>query len=159
MTRPDVETLRDLGLICTAIKRDGQPCCYKKIRGYEVCGRHGAPQPPTRQSPPPTTCECPVCYEVKSAKMLKCKHSLCKDCHKQWFAKNRTCPLCREVVIPVTENDILRHRVYTRIYDAVLDINDMQEHYTQVNDGFVSEFLTLVEDLRDLRTVRRRLFD
>lgn len=156
MTRPDVETLRDLGLICTAIKRDGQPCCYKKIRGYEVCGRHGAPQPP---SPPPTTCECPVCYEVKPAKVLTCKHSLCKDCHKQWFANNTTCPMCRAVVIPISENDILRHRVYTRIYDAVLDINDMQNFYTQINDRFASDFLALVEDLSDLRTVRRRLFD
>lgn len=153
MTRPYVDALRDLGLICTAIKRDGMPCCYKKISGYEVCGLHGAP------SPSRSTCECPVCYEVKPAKVLSCKHSLCKDCHKQWFTNNRTCPMCRAVVIPMSKNDILRRRVHTRIYVAVQNINDMQNFYTQINDRFASEFLALVDDLSDLRTVRRRLFD
>lgn len=140
MTRPD-------GLICTAIKRDGRPCCYKKIRGYEVCGRHGAARPP---SPPPATRECPVCYEVKPARVLTCRHSLCKDCHRQWFANNTTCPMCRAVVIP----DTLRHRVYMGIYGAVLGINDVQ-----MNDRFASEFLAIVDELRDLRPARRRLFD
>jgi len=106
MTRPNVETLRERGLICTANKRNGQPCCYKKRPGYDVCAKHGAPAPPHRVTPPPTTCECPVCYEVKPATMLPCKHSLCDDCCEQWFATHTTCPMCRAVVKEVEK----RHR-------------------------------------------------
>ena len=58
--------------------------------------------------------------------------------------------MCRAVVIP----DTLRHRVYMGIYGAVLGINDVQ-----MNDRFASEFLAIVDELRDLRPARRRLFD
>jgi len=40
------------------------------------------------------------------------------------------------------------------IYGAVLGINDVQ-----MNDRFASEFLAIVDELRDLRPARRRLFD
>jgi hypothetical protein len=120
MTRPNIETLREQGLICTATKRNGQPCCYKKRPGHEVCARHGAPIPPQMVTPPPTTCECPVCYEVKPAQVLLCKHSLCVQCSNSWFAKHNTCPLCRTVVKEMPAS-VLRMQVVTSLVTGFLN--------------------------------------
>ena len=49
-----------------------------------------------------TQMECPVCLDTCSiTKKLRCGHSFCKSCTKEWYLKTEcpTCPLCREKMI------------------------------------------------------------
>ena len=159
MTRPDVETLREQGLICTATKRNGQPCCNKKRPGHDVCAKHGAPAPPRRVTPPPTTCECPVCYEVKPAQVLLCKHSLCVQCSNSWFAKNNTCPMCRTVVKELPES-VSRMQVMTNIVVGFLNRVDTiynQDGATRDGDPAAAlELLELIDGVRPILNINRR---
>jgi hypothetical protein len=98
MTHPTIQNLRDQGLLCSAVKRNGERCVYKSRAGHSCCGVHGAPLPNRPVTPPPTTYECPVCYDVLPGQLLTCGHSLCVDCSVKWFATNVTCPMCRMVV-------------------------------------------------------------
>jgi hypothetical protein len=66
--------------------------------------------------------------------------------------------MCREVVRSPTETEVLRVRTYERVFEAVTYINDMQDHYQQINDSFVNEFIGILDEMNDLRSVRRRLF-
>jgi len=41
---------------------------------------------------------CPACWNDTSGRVSPCKHPLCADCAKKWFASHSTCPICRAVV-------------------------------------------------------------
>ncbi|XP_059659913.1 uncharacterized protein LOC132306519 [Cornus florida] len=44
---------------------------------------------------------CAICQEKLHAPiLLPCKHIFCEDCVSEWFERERTCPLCRELVKP-----------------------------------------------------------
>ncbi|KAK1399734.1 RING finger and transmembrane domain-containing protein 2 [Heracleum sosnowskyi] len=44
---------------------------------------------------------CAICQEkLHVPVLLCCKHVFCEDCVSEWFERERTCPLCREVVRP-----------------------------------------------------------
>ena len=160
MTRPTVGELRERGLLCQGVKRTGEPCCYKKRPGHDFCCRHGAPSPPRSppRTPPRSTCECPICYEVKPAKVLTCNHAVCDDCHAQWFANNRTCPLCRaEVIAPpkLTKKDVQRNNLYRRIQNIIDDTIDIYTVHGDDNSRAAVAFLDIMMSSNEIRAARR----
>ena len=162
MTRPTTDTLRERGLICTAIKLDGQPCCYKKRPGYNVCSRHGAPTTPVVTAPP-ITCECPVCYEVKPAKLLPCKHSVCDDCSESWFINNTTCPMCRAVVKEPVKPSGVERRINQTYGTIAWFLNSVDEIYNTTNrvrdndPAAAMELLQIIDLVRPIISHNRRL--
>ena len=41
--------------------------------------------------------ECPICFETgKLIQLPKCKHNFHAHCLKQWYRKQKSCPLCRD---------------------------------------------------------------
>ncbi|XP_077411516.1 E3 ubiquitin-protein ligase TRIM35-like [Vanacampus margaritifer] len=57
---------------------------------------------------------CPTCLEIfKDPVMLKCSHSLCRACVKQWWKRKliHSCPVCRKICSPgnVTVNLTLKN--------------------------------------------------
>jgi len=78
--------------VCQAIKKCGDRCTNPKKYG-DFCGVHIPKE------------ECPVCYETKRCERLECGHGLCKGCSDQWFATKTTCPMCREVVKPLIDQN------------------------------------------------------
>jgi hypothetical protein len=45
--------------------------------------------------------ECCICYEkcdLPSMIVLYCGHSYHKECIKEWFVENNTCPYCRDII-------------------------------------------------------------
>lgn len=118
MVRPRTDELRARGEICIATKRDGQPCCYRKLPGTHFCGVHSNSDVPSL--PPLITCECPVCYEVKPEDRLSCGHSICEDCSAEWFKCNFTCPMCRHEVKNNPLREIQQHvDSFHEMYDVI----------------------------------------
>ena len=163
MTRPTTDTLREQGLICTAIKLDGQPCCYKKRPGYNVCARHGAPTTPVITAPP-ITCECPVCYEVKPATLMPCNHSVCDECSERWFNNNTTCPMCRAVVKEPVRPSGVERRLNGTYNTVVVFLNELDYIYNGgINNSrdrtpsAALELLNLIDTVRPVLVQNRRL--
>ena len=165
MTRPTIDQLREAGLLCTKIKRDGEMCTFKKRPGYDCCARHGAPSPSTPQTPV-SLCDCPICYEWKPASVLICNHAMCKDCADTWLATNSTCPMCRAVVKgppKLTKKDVARRSVYAEIQTFLDEVYDLYENteYPRENDDdpvVAARFLGLLADTNLSLSTRRRLF-
>lgn len=56
--------------------------------------------------------ECNICYEHgKISVIMKCNHTMCIDCAKQWLTQKKQCPFCRSSdinIIPVSiETDMV----------------------------------------------------
>lgn len=44
--------------------------------------------------------QCPICHEAfTSPIMLECQHIFCDHCICIWFDREKTCPLCRAVIV------------------------------------------------------------
>ncbi|XP_072316316.1 nuclear factor 7, brain-like [Eucyclogobius newberryi] len=51
---------------------------------------------------------CPVCQNIfRDPVLLQCSHSFCRDCLRQSYRVNKTCPVCRE---PFTETQTIANR-------------------------------------------------
>ncbi|KAJ0956534.1 putative transcription factor C2H2 family [Helianthus annuus] len=51
--------------------------------------------------------ECGICMEINSKVVLpNCNHSLCLKCYRDWHARSRSCPFCRESLKGVKLTDL-----------------------------------------------------
>jgi hypothetical protein len=63
--------------------------------------------------------ECPICLEEEQKWVkLPCGHFVCDKCHEKYLAylnnqKEFSCPLCRQVIINVYEEDTENRKDYT----------------------------------------------
>lgn len=93
---------------CCAIKKDGVQCGLKATCEGDMCKRHfNIQKKKTEQTAfEETNTECPICYEVITAKtrdVTSCNHMFHKKCLSMWLAAHDTCPCCREPILPPLE--------------------------------------------------------
>lgn len=51
----------------------------------------------------PVDSDCPICFDTPSTPItLDCRHSFCEVCILEWLEKEKTCPVCRSAVAPVS---------------------------------------------------------
>ena len=86
---------------CEALCKNGERCTYK-AKSETFCGCHK---------------ECPVCYDNKRLTNLKCGHGICGKCHRKWFNKHLTCPVCRAVVREAKPIDLATLALMTLFMD------------------------------------------
>ena len=106
-----------MSAICQAIKKSGD-CCTNRKKYGDFCGVHQAKE------------ECPVCYDTKRCEKLKCGHSVCHSCSKEWFSTKTTCPMCREVVKRATNwwigNTARRYNPQTTFVQQQEELEELQ---------------------------------
>ena len=91
---------------CKAITGKGKLCGCKVKPGSEFCGKHK------------NWSECPVCYscpEPSKMTTLKCGHSFCTDCIRNWFCESSdivdSCPCCRKESLIVLSEEHVEKKV------------------------------------------------
>jgi hypothetical protein len=90
-------------MLCEALCKTGERCTYK-AKFDTFCGCHK---------------ECPVCYDNKRLNKLKCGHDICGKCHREWFSRNLTCPVCRAVVREAKPIDFTTIALMVQILDPL----------------------------------------
>ena len=87
--------------ICQAIvKKTGNPCLRKTIKGMNVCGYHR--NTPSNMNTSLTTEDsyCAICMDDNSKQPIPkvttpCNHTFHKACLDKWNKRSNTCPMCR----------------------------------------------------------------
>ncbi|KAL1545495.1 E3 ubiquitin-protein ligase airp2 [Salvia divinorum] len=63
--------------------------------------------------------ECGICMEMNTKVVLpRCSHSLCVKCYRDWRAKSRSCPFCRDSLKRMNSGELW-------IYTSNCDITDL----------------------------------
>lgn len=132
-------------MICSATKKNGQPCTYRAKVG-EFCGIHAGSEG-----------ECPICYDnmpKSNCFKLGCGHCFHRTCIKRWLPSHQTCPLCRAVV----SGDV---------YQAVGVRHDQVEQAREVLADFIQGmrapqrvlFVQQLVDMRERNQITERELD
>ncbi|GFY79138.1 hypothetical protein TNIN_157401, partial [Trichonephila inaurata madagascariensis] len=69
--------------------------------------------------------------------LLNCSHSFCRRCIRKWKVRQNLCPICREYITTLTENDTLEGFISS--IAELLGEDFMQERQEALNDRQAAE--------------------